>query len=676
MDPDYGAALLKMLFTQSPVGLHVMDRDLLVVRSNTASCGVEGIDPANVVGRTLRESGLATEEVEERLRRVLETGEPLVEHTYLMRMAVPYPQDRMLSMSAFRLEEDGTRPVGVAVTTIDITERWRAQRRLELLHRASEDIGTTLDIFRTAQELADVVVTGLADMVSVEVLDSVLRGDAPAPGPLYDRLTVRRAGHRAAAGVRARNVYGLGAVRMLHYGTPYSQALSDLRPRLVRRLTPDDAWLTRNEVLAKLIREAGLHSLIAVPLTARGVVLGIASFYRAGDSPAFDEPDLGLAADVASRAATCIDNARHYTREHTRARLVQRNLLPVSLPEHAAVETAYTYLPFASGGAWYDVISLSGSRVALVAGDVSGRGMPAVVTMGRLRTVVGALAVMDLSTEELLERLHDMTAQLAREYPSRIDSPVHLTATCLYAIYDPVMRACDLASAGHPPPVLVWPDGRAEIPEVPQGPVLGRGVADYTTTRFELPPGTVLCLRNAGLAMTDTREELHIYEQALSRPGSRLWDICDDLAAWLLPEDPVDDAMLLLARTRALAPHQVASWTLPSRPESVAEARRLVQQRLAEWGLADLGFTTELIASELVTNALRYSSGPVDLRLIRDGSLICEVTDRSGAAPHLRHAEDDDEGGRGLYLVAQTTTRWGMRRTDGGKTIWTEQPLP
>ncbi len=103
--------------------------------------------------------------------------------------------------------------------------------------------------------------------------------------------------------------------------------------------------------------------------------------------------------------------------------------------------------------------------------------------------------------------------------------------------------------------------------------------------------------------------------------------------------------------------------------------RDRVRDRLAEWGLEELSFTTELIVSELVTNAYRYAGGPVLLRLIRDGQLICEVSDTSSTSPHLRQARGTDEGGRGLFLVAQLSERWGTRYGRNRKTIWAEQPL-
>ncbi|MBT2392764.1 SpoIIE family protein phosphatase [Streptomyces sp. ISL-1] len=676
MHPDYAAALIHALFTQPPIGLHVLDPDLRIVRFNTAAPGAQGFSESEAVGRTLADLGFVADDVDRMLRGVLATGEPVSNFQYEGRLPRGPDGVRALAISAFRLQSADGRILGVAATVVDITEQHRAQRRLELLYRAGEQIGTTLDVFRTAQELADIAAPGLADAVAVDVLDTVLHGEAPAPGPLLNPVTLRRAGFRAAAPEAVRTSYEVGGVRVMRYGSPYAQSLTDLRPRLIRRLGTDERWPTRDPVAAQILRDAGAHSLMAVPLAARGVVLGIAAFFRTEGSPPFEDADLSVAADLVARAAVCIDNARRYTREHTLARLTQRSLVPTRLPTHTAVETAYTYLPVASSGAWYDVIPLSGARVALVAGDVSGRGMGTVTTMGRLRTAVTAFAAMDLPPDELLERLHSLTGELARDsLPAQDEHRPALTATCLYTVYDPSDGSCVLSRAGHPPPVLGVPDGTVRIIESPTGPVLGRGASSYTTTRVDVPEGSILALHNTGLLQGTTESRLPLYREALGRPTGTLQDTCDALAAALLPEPPDDDALLLLARTRALGPDELASWTLANAPESAAQARRLVSGRLAEWDLSDLDFTTGLIASELVTNALRYSEGPIELRLIRDAVLTCEVTDSSNASPHLRHAEDDDEGGRGLYLVAQFTQDWGTRRTERGKTIWTEQTL-
>ncbi|WSA78037.1 SpoIIE family protein phosphatase [Streptomyces sp. NBC_01799] len=681
MDPGFDAAVLHALFTQPPIGLQVLDPELRIVRFNSAALGVQGLDMSDAVGRTWRELGIAADDVESMLRTVLETGEAVTNFRYRGRLAVLGGVEKVLSISAFRLQDAEGRTLGVAGTVVDITERDRAEQRLQLLYRAGERIGSSLDVFRTAQELADVAVGELADLVSVGVLDSVLQGEAPRPGPLVDPVTVRQAGFRVVEAITAvPAMFEVGEVRVIARGTPYTQALSDLRPRLVRQLKADDPWLVRHPALAEDVREAGVHSLIAVPLAARGVVLGMATFYRGPGSLPFDDADLGVATDVVARAAVCVDNARRYTRERTIARLTQRTLVPDRLPSQTAAETTFTFLPVTSSGVWYDVIPLSGARIALVAGDVSGHGLHTVTTMGRLRTAISALAAMDLQADELLEHLHALTEQLAREHPPVENSDQsELTATCLFVIYDPVTRTCTLSRAGHPAPVLALPDGSIHVIDVPAGPNLGRGVASYRSTSVDLPQGSILTLHNAELLQDTDQDQLPAFQNAFSTPTGltgRLQDMCDALMNALLPDNPVDDALLLLARTRSLGPDQVASWTLPHEPESAAAARRLVTGQLIDWNLDDLTFSTELIASELVTNAVRYSTGPAELRLINDRALICEVSDNSNVAPQLRHAEDDDEGGRGLYLVAQLAQHWGARHTGRGKTIWTEQALP
>ncbi|WP_406320218.1 SpoIIE family protein phosphatase [Streptomyces sp. NBC_01637] len=681
MDSGFDAAVLDALFTQPPIGLQVLDPELRIVRFNSAALGVQGLDMSDAVGRTWRELGIAADDVESMLRTVLETGEAVTDFRYRGRLAVLGGVEKVLSISAFRLQDAEGRTLGVAGTVVDITERDRAERRLQLLYRAGERIGSSLDVFRTAQELADVAVGELADVVSVVVLDSVLQGEAPRPGPLVDPVTVRQAGFRVVEAITAvPTMLEVGEVRVIPRGTPFAQALSDLRPRLVPALGPDDPWLVRHPAYAEVAREMGSHSLMAVPLAARGVVLGMASFYRGPGSLPFDDGDLGVATDVVARAAVCVDNARRYTRERTIARLTQRALVPDRLPSQSAAETTFTFLPVASSGVWYDVIPLSGARIALVAGDVSGHGLHTVTTMGRLRTAISALAAMDLQADELLEHLHALTEQLAREHPPVENSDQsELTATCLFVIYDPVTRTCTLSRAGHPAPVLALPDGSIHVIDVPAGPNLGRGVASYRSTSVDLPEGSILTLHNAELLQDTDQDQLPAFQNAFSTPTGltgRLQDMCDALMNSLLPDNPVDDALLLLARTRSLGPDQVASWTLPHEPESAAAARRLVAGQLIDWNLDDLTFSTELIASELVTNAVRYSTGPTELRLINDRALICEVSDNSNVAPQLRHAEDDDEGGRGLYLVAQLAQHWGARHTKRGKTIWTEQTLP
>jgi anti-sigma regulatory factor (Ser/Thr protein kinase) len=380
-----------------------------------------------------------------------------------------------------------------------------------------------------------------------------------------------------------------------------------------------------------------------------------------------------------------VDNARRFTRERTNALTLQRSLLPREFPRQAAVEVAFRYLPAGSGagvgGDWFDVVPLSGTRVALVVGDVVGHGIHASATMGRLRTAVRTLADVDLPPDELLTHLDDLVTHLTSDDDSlTMDEPYagEVGATCLYAVYDPVSRLCTLASAGHPPPAVLLPDGTVSMVPCTPGPLLGVGGLPFESSELELPEGSLLAFYTDGLIEARDRDidkGLARLCEALSSPVPSLEVTCDMMLKTMLPESPSDDVALLLARTRALHTDQVAAWALPADPAIVADARVQATRQLSLWGLEDVAFITELVVSELVTNAIRYGAVPIGLRLIRDRSLICEVSDASSTAPHLRRARAFDEGGRGLHMVAQLTQGWGTRQTPTGKTIWAEQAL-
>ena len=371
------------------------------------------------------------------------------------------------------------------------------------------------------------------------------------------------------------------------------------------------------------------------------------------------------------------------TRGHSVALKLQRSMLPHRLPQHTAVDSASRYLPADSGsgvgGDWYDVIPLSGARVGLVVGDVLDHGLRAAATMGRLRTGVRVLARLDLAPDELLSRLTDLVEQAAQEGGSGPDSRRPHAVSCLYAVYDPVSGKCSLARAGEPALAVTEPHtGVVTCPELPPGPPLGMTGLPYQSTELEFAPGSVVALFTEGLlqAADDRDAGLAQLSQVLADAGEPLETLCDRAVTTLLP-GPVDvDATLLAVRTRRLDRNQFAEWALLPDPAAVATIRTAVSKQLGEWGLDDLAFTSELIVSELVTNAIRYVGGPVRVRLIRDRSLICEVSDTGHTSPNLRHAANDDEGGRGLFIIAQMTHHWGTRYTATGKTIWTEQDLP
>ncbi|MFF9034409.1 SpoIIE family protein phosphatase [Streptomyces sp. NPDC014892] len=705
----------------------VHDTDLRFRASNRGSREALGLSEEDLRGLRLSEAldDPVVGEVERLMRLALETGQPQYLENHAR--APGETREHAWSVDLYRLQDENGRVLGVASTGHDMTEQYWARKRLQLIAEAGRRIGSTLDVTRTAQELADIAVPDLADFISVDLLASLDDGTSsvfaaageygPAPRlPAAGRaLALRRIAHRSVHPGTPEAVVAPGEVDEYPDGSPPVESLRSGHAVLFQVTEPAIAdWVAQDPQRAATIRDFGFHSAMTVPLSARGTTLGVAVFARHRHPDPFEQDDLVLAEELAARAAVSIDNALRYTRERGTAVTLQRSLLPQSLPEQAGAEVASRYLPAGAragvGGDWFDVIPLSGARVALVVGDVVGHGIHASATMGRLRTAVRTLADIDLPPDELLTHLDDLVARLATEAEAAERSAGRtdrgrgrgagagttgvttgvttgiVGATCLYVVYDPVSRRCTLARAGHPPPVVVGPDGTAELLDLPAGPPLGLGGLPFESLETELPEGGLLALYTDGLIGSRSAEDdgarLDIDDgitrlcQALAAPADTSLDaLCDRVLGSVLPERPTDDVALLLARPRALDPGRVATWDVTADPSAVAEARKNALGRLDAWGLNDAAFVTELVVSELVTNAIRHAEPPVRLRLIHDESLICEVSDASSTAPHMRRARSYDEGGRGLLLVAQLTQRWGTRPTSTGKTIWTEQAL-
>jgi serine phosphatase RsbU (regulator of sigma subunit)/PAS domain-containing protein len=688
VDPD--AAVLLWAFEQSSVAMATYDTDLRYHRVNDAAAGMIGVPAAALRGRPYTGSPLDDEArrgFSEHLRRVAETG--LAAHYESPAATGSELREQAWSTETWPVRDPAGRIRGVASAAFDSTEQFRARRRLALLNEAGARLGTTLDVVRTADELAELAVPCFADFASVDLLDSVLHGEEPLPGPPDSGVELRRVAHRSATGRAPDAAVDLGELDVYPEFSPPSRCLVTGRPVLSRLGHPDfTLWLAQNTLRDAKVHEYGIHSVLAVPLQARGITLGVAVFARWARPELFTEDDLTLTEELAGRAAVCVDNARRYTREHSTALALQRSLLPLRLREQAAVEAASRYLPAGSragvGGDWFDVIPLSGTRVGLVVGDVVGHGIHASATMGRLRTAVRTLADVDLPPDELLTHLDDLVTHLDPDdghggEVSPAETSGELGATCLVAVYDPIAHRCTLAAAGHPPPAVRFPDGTVEIVRMSPGPPLGIGGLPFEAIELDLPEGSVLALYTDGLVKSrdfDLDVGLERLRCALAAPAPTMEAACDTVLKTLPSDRPVDDVALLLARTRALDDGQVAVWDVSGDPARVADARQAVADRLAAWGLEEAVFVTELVVSELVTNAIRYGAPPIQLRLIRDRTLICEVSDGSSTAPHLRRALSDDEGGRGLLLVAQLSQAWGTRQTSAGKTIWAEQAFP
>ncbi|WP_318036686.1 sodium/proline symporter PutP [Streptomyces chengmaiensis] len=686
--------MLEPFLAHAPVGMAVLDTDLRYVWVNER---LEQLIPLERrLGRKVKDvlPRLEAEAFEENMRTVLETGAPVLDYEF----RGPGYRDRRTgrkraySASFFGMQDRHGRHVGVWYMVIDVTERWRAQERLALLNEAGARIGRTLDVTQTAQELADDAVPPLADFVAVDLLDSVMRGEEPAPGPVGVTPVLLRAGQKSVREGGPETGVAVGEAVSRAPSSPVARCLLEGRTVVEPILEgAPGGWVAEDPSLGAAVRGIQLRSAMAVPVKARGVTLGAVTFVRSRRLGPFEDDDVRLAEEIVSRAALCVDNARRFTRERTAARSMQRYLLPQELTGGSALEVASWYFPADApsgvGGDWFDVIPLSGARVALVVGDVVGHGINAAATMGRLRTAVRTLANLDLPPDELLARLDDLVIGLmevrgggdpAGADDESVDGAL-TGATCLYAVYDPVGRQCSLARAGHLPPVVVGPDGAVDFLDLPAGPPLGLGSMPFESTELELAEGSLIALYTDGLIETcdpDVDVGMARLRGALASPGPTLHETGGKVIDALLTRPPSDDVALLLARTHVLGPDHVASWDLPVDPAAVADARSLACRQLSEWGMDDLVFTTELIVSELVTNAIRHATGPVALRLIRDRALICEVSDASSTSPRLRHARTTDEGGRGLLIVAQLARRWGTRYTRTGKIIWTEQALP
>ncbi|MGW0584458.1 SpoIIE family protein phosphatase, partial [Streptomyces sp. NPDC002920] len=684
-------------YQASCCSMETYDTNLRLRQANHSS--QHALDLTEVEMRGLRHAELVAhpefDRVEQCMARVLETGEP--QDVAVQVQVAGENRKQAWSLSLYPIRDEGGVLRGVGLSAHDMTEQYWAHKRLQLLNDAGARIGSTLSVARTAQELVDVAVPEFADFATVDLLPDVERAEAAPPegamsGPSAEgSFVLRRVAQQSVLPNMAEAVLRPGEMDGYAADSPTAECLATGRAVLHAEFAPDSAdWSVGHPGREESVRAFGIHSVMAVPLTARGHTLGVAVFLRHQRPESFTEGDLLLAEEITARAAVCIDNARRYTRERETALALQRALLPQRLPVQPAVDAAFRYLPTDTlagvGGDWFDLIPLSGARVALVVGDVVGHGVQASAIMGRLRTAVRTLADIDLPPDELLTHLDDLVIRLSADTDTDGASPrdqsaemaAGLGATCLYAVYDPVSRLCTVASAGHPVPAVVTSAGAVDFLDVPTGPPLGLGGLPFETIEVTLPEGSLLALYTDGLVESreqDIDEGTARLSRALADPATSLDALCDNVLATVPPEHPADDIALLIARTQALDPRHVVTWDLSADPAVVASARKLVTAQLDAWNVREASFVTELVVSELVTNAIRHAEPPIELRLLRGRHLICEVSDGTSTAPHLRRARTYDEGGRGLLLVAQVSRGWGTRHTGTGKTIWAELAL-
>ncbi len=553
-----------------------------------------------------------------------------------------------------------------------------AVMRHAMLDGALRRIGGELDMDQMAPELINVVVPHFCNAAGLLIRESLIGDeDAPTDSPDGSQLLRRLAVAHDDDDGTWDATFPTGEVLRYPPDTPYTKCMTTGLPvsEILVEATADkiaDAWI--RQPVSDLL---GQTSLLVLPLIARGIMLGFFVCIRLPGYRRFDAYDTELGMEFASRAAMFMDNAQRYSRERATALTLQRSMLPTGLSAPSSVEVKHRYLPGSQlieiGGDWYESIALPGGRVALVVGDVAGHGVRAAVTMGRLRTAIHTLAMLELPPAETLQQLNELMQELGVREP-------HF-ATCVYAIYDAVSGSCELASAGHLPPLLVRPDGTTELLDISPAPPLGVGSGPIQSRVVEIDDGSLLVLYTDGLVERRT-EDIDVGLAKLREifgPGSAdrpLEDLCKATLAGVYADQQRDDIALLIARLRRIPEDNFVTWKLSSELTSAHRARTLIRRPMKRWGLTELIPAAELLASELVTNAVRYAQGQIGLRLILEGGLVIEVLDDSAALPRLRHPDDDEERGRGLQVVSQIAQRWGARRAVSGKIVWCELALP
>ncbi|KOV67737.1 serine/threonine protein phosphatase [Streptomyces sp. AS58] len=558
--------------------------------------------------------------------------------------------------------------------------------RLRFVGAATRRIARGIDLDEIVMGLCRATVPTFSDAILVYLRDPLPVGDERPTGPVVlrlrrtDRIPEERDTENGFMPVFQPEPSELSTLTAelceVRPGGALSEVLRGVRPVFA------DAPAAR-AALPELLGDDGEalvpngQRAILAPLRGRRRVIGAAVFLRRPERIPFEADDLLVAAQLATHSALGIDKAVLYGREAYIADELQRTMLPETLPQPTGVRLASRYLPAAEtarvGGDWYDAIPLPGSRVALVVGDVMGHSMTSAAIMGQLRTTAQTLAGLDLPPQEVLHHLDEQAQRLGTDR----------MATCLYAVYDPVSHRITVANAGHPPPVLLHLGGRAEVLRVPAGAPIGVGGVDFEAVELDAPAGATLLLYTDGLVESRLRDVWTGIEQLREKLAATaqltgpdhpppLEALCDEVLDMLGPGDRDDDIALLAARFDGIAPSDVAYWFLEPEEMAPGKARRLVRRALARWELEDLTDSVELLVSEVVTNAVRYASRPITLRLLRTDVLRCEVGDDVPQLPRLRQARATDEGGRGLYLVNRLARRWGATRLSTGKVVWFE----
>lgn len=533
--------LLRNVLATMPFGVGLLDQRLHWLFLNPAFTVATGVQGAELLGRSAEEPPYAADP--EVLRQVLAGGEA--------REAVAGP-GRGVRARYQRLDpaED---QAAVLVTVVETAEQRsdrrrdleQAMARLTLLGEAAGRIGTTLDVDTTCTELAEFAILGLADLATVDILPTTAEeSERPTGTP-----RLRRAARACTATLRQQLDACEQSGETIRYqeGSTIALCLETGKPALANLLSDEQLDSAADPGSCSAYHAAGVDSLLAVPLTARGGhLIGVLTLARRrGTSLGFTDEDLVLVEDLAGRAAISIDNARRYARSQGITLELQRALLAEPGKPHPNLEMASRYLPSGTtsmvGGDWYETVRLSFGRTLLVIGDVMGHGVEAAVDMSNYRSMLRYVAASDLPPHRILAQLDALISADDTARP----------ATCMLALVDPARDRWTFSSAGHLPPALLSAAGDIELIDVPTGPPLGTGFGGYEHTTVRLRPDQVLLLYTDGLV---ERRGEDIDESLARLAGLRLpatgdlSRLLDAVLHGLTPQAAEDDIALLAAR--------------------------------------------------------------------------------------------------------------------------------
>jgi serine phosphatase RsbU (regulator of sigma subunit) len=560
-----GSEVLVEALAAAPVGMGLLDVELRWVYANPAFLRTTGLEPAHILRQPVAATPFAADLPT--INQVLLDGAGLGSRPEPGHAATATATTATATATGWevryrRLEIDG-RVVGVIASVLgpatpDQRQLAQARRRLAMQKAAAERIGTTLDVDITCVELAELTVPAMADLTVVEVMPYEIADRGAGGGLQPEAPRVRRAALACAPDLRRR----LGTLAMpgasVRPGadSAVARSLAEGRPVVANLLSDEELadWAETPEMLAAY-RLAGVDSILAVPLSARGRLVGVMTLARSsgnrgrrhdrGASEGFTEDDAILIQDLADRAAVSVENARQYAESQSVTLELQRALLVEPGRPHSNLDVAARYLPSGNrtlvGGDWYEIVRLPFGRTLLVMGDVMGHGLEAAVDMSIYRSAIRDAGGMDLPPHGILRHLDTL---ISRDETAR-------PATCLLGVADPNRGRWTFASAGHLPPALFVPGRPTELVKIPTGPPLGTGIGGYEQVIVDLRADQVLLIYTDGL-VERRGEDIDVSLARLASlplPASGgLEDLLDDALRLVAPAAVEDDIAILAAR--------------------------------------------------------------------------------------------------------------------------------